>query len=229
MSWWRAVRSFVRDAVPGGRVRRPAAAVVPVEATLPHPTAAAQVAAAWQALRRGDQAGGELAALEALEADPSDLMACFVLGQARLLQGRFESAREAFEQAVEAGDPFGLASAWRRRTEELIAEQAELRPTPSGRQAMELERAARAALRRGDPRSAEPLAREAVALDPSDLLAHYYLGLALLRTARRAEALRVFEAAREYDGDMGLVDGWLACADRLAEAPRDEEPWEDTA
>jgi len=209
MGLWRMVRGLVREALePPKRPPRSAKLVVTPDQTAPNARAAAHVSAARQALSHDDPDSAAWAAEEALAIDPRDLFAAFYLGQARLRQGRLVEARVAFEAAREAGDPFGLVTGWLTRVDQMQAE-AQRRVEPHVAAAIELERAARAALRAGDPEQARALAAEAVATDADNLLAHHLLGRALQALGRRDEARAAFEAARSHDDGLGVVDQWL--------------------
>ncbi len=199
--------------------------VVSPEQTAPNAMAAAHVSAARQAMAQDDLDSAAFAAEEALAADPRDLFASFYLGQARLRQGRLAEARIAFEAARAAGDPFGLAAGWLQRVAQLESgEQRRMEPHVAA--AIEIERAARAALRAGEAEEARELAAEAVATDPDNLLAHHLLGRALQALGRPDEARAAFEAARSHDDGLGVVDQWLADdpADWPTEPTADGDP-----
>ncbi len=209
MDLWQRLRHFWSEVTWTPPVTAEAGLVVTPELTRPDPQAAAHVSAAREALHQGRLEACAEAALVALEHDPNDVTAAFLLGHTRLRQQRLEEAEDAFRRAVAAGDPFGLASGWLAQVARLAA--AEPRPFPSqtAAEAIELERAARAALRAHEPAQARDLAAEAVALDPANLLAHHHLGQALLALGRRSEALAAFEAARPFELGLGLVDSWI--------------------
>lgn len=207
MGWWRLVRQVVREALTSRPRARATSPVVGPAETRPQARAAACVSAARQALLSGDVETGAEAAAQALRHDPRDLLAAFYLGQAHLRAGRLGAARRAFELARDHGDPFGLASAWLAR---LAPGEPEVQPVraPHVAAAIELERAARAALRRSEADTARDLARRAVATDPENLLAHHLLGRALLALGERAAARAAFDAARAHDTGLGVVAGW---------------------
>ena len=186
--------------------------VVSPELTRPDPLAAAHVSAAREALHQGRLDDCAEAALAALERSPHEVMAAFLLGHVRLRQQRLEEALVAFELAGSDGDPFGLAAEWQARVSRLLAADARPVPTPTSAEAIELERAARAALRAGEPEQAAQLAAQAAALDPANLLAHHLVGQALLTGGRLSEALAAFEAARPFELSVGLVDSWITAA-----------------
>lgn len=199
----------MREALePPKRAPQSSRLVVTPDQTAPNALAAAHVSAARSAMTHDDPDSAAFAAEEALAIDPRDLFAAFYLGQARLRQGRLTEARLAFESAQAAGDPFGLVAGWLRRVEQLEAgEQRRVEPHVAA--AIELERAARAAMRAGEADEARELAAEAVATDPDNLVAHHLLGRALQALGRRDEARAAFEAARSHDEGLGVVDQWL--------------------
>lgn len=208
------VRSLVREAL-GSDARPPRRAapdVIPADLTAPDARAAAHVAAARTALHAGDPEACAQAAEDALAIEDDNLFAAFYLGQARLRQGRLAEARLAFETVRDGGDPFGLAAGWLARVDELVASGAP-RLAPSVAAGIEMERAARAALRAGDAERARQLAAEAVAADAENLLAHHLLGRALQALGRREEALAAFDAARAHEAGLGLVDDWIEHVD----------------
>ena len=224
MRWLRRLQEFCRDALDEGRPGPSPRLVVTPDVTRPHTLAAAHVQAAREAFRQADWEACAASAQAALAHDSRDVSAAFFLGQARLRQRRFDEAQAAFRQAVGGGDPFGLAAAWVRRAEAGEAAEQRLWPGRHVAQAIELERAARAALRNGEPRRARQLSAEATELDPANLMAHHHLGQALLALGLREAALAAYEAARPYEHGLGVVDGWIETALR---ASLDEEQADD--
>lgn len=212
MNWWRCLRVVLdevwesADAAP-----EPVEAVVTPALTRPDPRAAAHVSAAREALYHGTSDDAATDARAALDRSPADLAAAFYLGQAYLRQNRYEEARAAFELA-RGNDPFGLVAGWIEKAERLLADEPGARATRDAVAAVELERAARAALRTESYAEARDLAAEAIRLAPHNLMAHHYLGQALLALGRREAALAAFEAARPFDLSIGLVDTWIAAA-----------------
>lgn len=228
------LKSLVREAVGAQRPAPAPVAVVTPDQTAPAPRAAAHLAAARQALLQGRVEEGAEAAQAALAEDDDDLFAAFCLGTARLRQERYAEARAAFEQAGRGGDPFGLVGGWLARLDTLEREAAP-RLDRETSQAIELERAARAALRVGDPGRARELASQAIALDADNLVAHHLLGRALQALGEHDAARAAFATARAHDIGLGVVSEWLAgdapAWPALDAVPVDDEPddadWED--
>ncbi len=211
MSRWRSLKRLVEALLQTPVAAPVAAPVVPDGLSRPEAAAAAEVSFAREALRHGDTEAALEAAQHALSLSPHELCAVFYLGQALIRQQRPEQARELFAQAASGADPFGLARLWLARTEQLMS-AADHWPGPQVSAAIELERAARVALRQGRLAEAEQLARQALAADPENLLAWHHLGQSLVAQGRRDEALAEFEAARHHGAGLGLIDAWIVNA-----------------
>ncbi|MCC7494802.1 MAG: bacterial transcriptional activator domain-containing protein [Fimbriimonadaceae bacterium] len=228
--WWRSLRRFCAELLEPPPRPPAAGLVVTPDLTRPDPRLGAHVSAARERLYREDLDGAAAAASDALALDPTHGPACFYLGQVRLRQDRLDEARAAFAAAAAGSDPFGLVQSWVDHVDELLR-AGPARPVPAAVAvdepaapipvatapqvgAIDLERAARSALRLGAWQRARELAAEAVALDPTNLLAHHHLGQALLALGDREGALAVYQAARACDTGLGLVDDWLAATAR---------------
>lgn len=219
MGRWRSLRRLVSNLLDPPEHHPVNQPVVPEGMSRPEAAAAAEVSAAREALRSGDAVGALEAAQTALSLAPNEVCAIFYLGQALIRQQRIEEARELFAQAAASRDPFGLAQIWLARVEQLLADASW--PGPAVATAIELERAARAALRQGELAEAEQLARDALAADPENLLARHHLGQALVAQGRREEALAEFEAARDHGAGLGLIDAWIVNALAPGDEPGD--------
>jgi len=218
MSRWRSLRRLISALLQEPEPAPVTHPVVPERMSRSEVAASAEVSAAREALRGGDAASAAEAAQTALALAPNELCAVFYLGQALIHQQRIEEARELFAQAAVGQNPFGLATIWLARVEQMLADDPW--PGPQVSAAIELERSARAALRQGELAEAEALAREALAADPENLLARHHLGQALVAQGRRDEALAEFEAARGHGAGLGLIDAWIV----NALTPDDEPP-----
>ncbi len=208
MRLWQCLRGFLRDVIEPPAHPTARGPVVDARQALPEAQVAAHCSAARQALLLGDDEAALASAREAAERAPGDLIAGYLLGRALGRLGRHAEARAAF---AAARDPFGLAAGWLAEVDRRAAEAEQPWPNRDQQAGVELERAARAALRAGRPDEALAAAEEAVARDPSNLMAAHLLGCALIALGRPAHALAVFERARRHDR-VGLVDGWLAAA-----------------
>lgn len=139
---------------------------------------------------------------EMLDESPQQPEGLFLLGEALLELGDFEGARQAYEHHVEAAGPDIDA-----RTHAGLAV---------------------ARFNTCDLPGASEAARAALRLDPGLAEAHYYLGLALERSAEdRADALAAFAAAQQLDPaafpfplDLTAEDWQRAVAHAMSLMPR---------
>jgi tetratricopeptide (TPR) repeat protein len=170
---------------------------------------------------QGETEAAEEQFLEVLEVDAGQAAAYNELGRIAQQRGEVEKAIELYQKAL-ALQPeadsihLQLGMAYRdagnmdkaREHMRLNKQGPVIFPDPLVYGLTALTRSARFYLKLGSERlsegrltEAEEAFREAISRDPEDRLAHYNLGLTLLRMERREEAVENFERALEIDQD----------------------------
>lgn len=128
------------------------------------------LASGWAALERDDFASAETLARTALERDPADGEALYLLGCRFLFQDRFNEALEPLREAFRLVPRRGVGH-----------------------------RLGHCYLALGELKQAESALRHEVAAYPDSVPAYNALGVALVRQAKRSEALAVFQEALKRD------------------------------
>jgi tetratricopeptide (TPR) repeat protein len=172
---------------------------------------------------QGETEAAEEQFLEVLEVDSEQAAGYNELGRIAQQRGEVDKAIELFERALELQPQadsiyLQLGMAYRdagdrdkaREQMRLNKQGPVIFPDPLIYGLTALTRSSRFYLKLGNERlsegrlpEAEGAFREALSRDPEDKLAHYNLGLTLLRMERREEAVESFERALEIDQDYG--------------------------